>query len=201
MDLLLENVEESMPVILHPAQMTDDEYYNFCRRYDGFRVERMSDGSIVMMTPAGWESGYRNNDLAMQLGMWAKQDGRGKAFDSNTEYLLPDGSALSPDASWVSQEKIEQVPVDQRKKFPTVCPDFVVELPSPSDRLNSAKAKMQQWIKNGVQLGWLIHPDRKQVFIYRPSAEPETLENPHQVLGEPPVAGFVLDLTDIWAGL
>jgi Uma2 family endonuclease len=201
MDLLLENVEESMPVILHPPRMSDDEYYNFCRQYNGFRVERMSDGSIIMMPPAGWESGYRNNDLSMQLGLWAKRDGRGKAFDSNTEYLLPDGSALSPDASWVSQEKIEQVPANQRKKFPRICPDFVVELISPSDRLNSAKTKMQAWIKNGVQLGWLIHPDQKQVFIYRQNAEPEILHAPDQVVGERPVAGFVLDLKDIWAGL
>jgi Uma2 family endonuclease len=201
MNLLLENVEEIMPVILHPPPMTDDEYYDFCQRYDGFRVERMSDGSVVIMPPAGWESGFQNSELSAQLRNWAKQDGRGKAFNSNTEYLLPDGSALSPDASWVSQKKIDQVPTNRRKKFPHICPDFVVELMSPSDRLNSAKAKMRQWIRNGVELGWLIDPHRKQVFLYRPNSEMEILESPSQVTGEGPVAGFVLDLKEIWAGL
>jgi Uma2 family endonuclease len=201
MNLLLENVEESMPVILHPPPMTDDEYYDFCQRYGGFHVERMSDGSVIIMPPAGLESGFRNSEISGQLNTWARLDGRGKAFDSNTEYLLLDGSALSPDASWMSQKKIDQLPADQRKKFPQICPEFVIELMSPSDRLNRAKTKMQQWMRNGVELGWLIEPDRRQVFVYRPNAEAETLENPNQVVGEGPVAGFVLDLKEIWAGL
>ena len=201
MNLLLENVEESMPVILHPPPMTDDEYYDLCRRYEAFRVERMQDGSIVIMSPTGWETGFRNNKLAMRLGHWAEQDGRGQAFDSNTEYLLPDGSALSPDASWVSQNRIDQVSPSERKKFPKLCPEFIVELMSPSDRLADAKDKMQLWIKNGAELGWLIDPERRQVFIYRPGCGPQTLDNPAQVTGVGPVAGFVLDLKDIWAGL
>jgi Uma2 family endonuclease len=201
MDLLLENIEDSMPVILHPPPMTDDEYYDFCQRYDGFRVERMSDGSVVIMPPTGWESGFQNSALSAQLYHWAKQDGRGKAFNSSAEYLLPDGSALLPDASWVSQKKIDQVPATRRKKFPRVCPEFVVELMSPSDCLNTAKAKMQQWMRNGVELGGLIDPERRQVLIYHANSEPETLELPDQVVGEGPVAGFVLDLKDIWAGL
>lgn len=190
-----------MPVILHPPAMTDDQYYDLCQRYEGFRVERMQDGSIVIMSPTGWETGFRNSELSMQLLRWAKEDGRGKAFDSNTEYLLADGSALSPDASWVSQKRIDKVSPSERKKFPKLCPEFVVELMSPNDRLGSAKDKIQLWIKNGAELGWLIDPERRQVVIYRPNCEPTALDDPAQVAGEGPVAGFVLELGDAGGGV
>lgn len=201
MDLVLENVEHSMPIVLHPPPMTDDEFYNFCQRYDGFRIERMADGSVKIMAPTGFESGFRNSDLTAQLQVWAKRDGRGAAFDSNTEFLLPDGSALSPDASWVRWERIQQLSPQQKRKFPRLCPDFVIELMSPSDRLSETKAKMQQWLRNGVELGWLIDPDRRTVTIFRPGAEPRVEVAADRVIGEHPVTGFVLDLKDIWAGL
>ncbi len=201
MNLVLKNVEDSMPVVLHPPAMTDDEFYDFCQRYDGFRVERMSDGSVVIMVPPGLESGFRNSDLTRQLGNWAERDGRGAAFGSNTEFILPDGSALSPDASWVHRDRITQLSSNQKRKFPRLCPDFMIELISPSDRRAQVRRKMQQWIRNGVQLGWLIDPGKRTVTMYRPGAEPETLVNPQHVSGVDPVSGFVLDLTHIWAGL
>jgi Uma2 family endonuclease len=201
MDLILENAEDSMPVILHPPRMTDEQFYDFCQRLDGFRVERMADGSVRIMAPTGFESGFRNSDLTEQLRAWAKRDGRGAAFDSNTEFILPDGSALSPDACWVRWERIRQLSPEQKRKFPRLSPDFVVELMSPSDRPGAAKAKMQQWIANGVELGWLIDPDRKTVTIFRANAEPRVEKEPDRVSGEGPVSGFVLDLKDIWAGL
>ena len=201
MDLVLKDVEDSTPIVLHPPAMTDDGFYDFCQRYDGFRIERMANGSVVIMAPTGFETGFRNSDLARQLGSWAKRDGRGAAFDSNTEYILRDGSALSPDASWVRWERIKQLSAKQKRKFPRLCPDFVVELISPTDRRTQVKSKMQRWIKNGVELGWLIDPDKRAVTIYRPDSEPQTLANPNQVNGEGPVSGFVLDLKNIWAGL
>ena len=190
-----------MPVVLHPPPMTDREYFDFCQRYEGMRIERMADGSIVFMPPAGFETGFRNSRLIQRLSTWAERDKRGVAFDSNTEYILPDSSALSPDASWVSREKIKQLSSKEKRVFPKLCPDFVVEIMSPSDRLRQAQKKMQQWIDNGVLLGWLLDPDRRTVFVYRPNTEPETIVNPERVKGEAPVAGFVLKLQDIWAGL
>lgn len=201
MNLLLKDIEDSMPVVLHPPPMTDDEYFEFCQQYEGVRIERMSDGSVVFMAPAGLETGFRNSRLAQRLGAWAERDGRGCAFDSNTEYILHDGSALSPDASWVFRDKIEQLSSKQKRIFPRLCPDFVIELMSPSDRLRDVKKKMQQWIGNGVRLGWLIDPDRRTVIVYRPETEPETIVDAERVSGEGPVTGFVLELEDIWAGL
>lgn len=201
MDLVLQDVEDSMPVILHPPPMTDDQFYDFCQRYDGFRIERMADGSVRIMAPTGFESGFRNNDLAKQLGAWAEVDARGAAFDSNTEFILPDGSALSPDASWVRWDRIQQLSPQQKRKFPRLCPQFVIELMSPSDRPGEAKTKMQQWMVNGVELGWLIDPDRRTVIIFRPDAEPRIEKEPDEVRGEGPVTGFVLNLKRIWAGL
>jgi Uma2 family endonuclease len=201
MDLLLENVEDIAPVVLHPPPMTDDEFYDFCQRYDGFQVERMADGSVIIMPPTGFETGFRNGDLIRQLSNWADRDGRGAAFDSNTEFILPDGSALSPDASWVHWDRIRQLSSKQKRKFPRLYPDFIVELISPSDRPKRVRSKMQKWIDNGVQLAWLIDPDKRSVSVYRPGSEPQTLSDPDKITGEGPVAGFVLDLASIWAGL
>ena len=181
--------------------MTDDEFYDFCQRYDGFQVERMADGSVIIMPPTGFETGFRNGDLIRQLSNWADRDGRGAAFDSNTEFILPDGSALSPDASWVHWDRIRQLSSKQKRKFPRLCPDFIVELISPSDRPKRVRSKMQKWIDNGVQLAWLIDPDKRSVSVYRPGSEPHTLSDPDKITGEGPVAGFVLDLATIWAGL
>ena len=202
MNLVLEDVEDIAPIVLHPPAMDDDEFYDFCQRFDkGFRVERMADGCVVIMAPSGFESSFRNSKIVMCLGPWAARDGRGAAFDSNTEFLLPDGSAFGPDAAWVAWDRIRKLTRKQKRKFARLCPDFVIELMSPSDRMAQARRKMQLWIENGVLLGWLIDPDRRTVTIYRPGVEPEVLENSDHVAGEGPVAGFVLDLKDIWAGL
>ena len=129
------------------------------------------------------------------------QDGRGRAFDSSTGYLLPSGAAYSPDASWVLQSKIDALSQTARKRLPPLCLDFVVELRSPSDRLAKLKAKMREWIENGAQLAWLPDPDHRTVYIYRPGREPEQQVNPERIAGEGPVARFVLELSRIWAGL
>jgi Uma2 family endonuclease len=163
--------------------MTDDEYYQFCMSNPDVRIERAADGNILIIPRAGFESGHRNLELNRQLGNWALEDGRGRAFNSSVEYILPNGAAYSPDASWVLR------------------PDFVIELMSPSDRLRKAKAKMQDWIVNGVQLGWLLDPDHRTAYIYRPGCKPEQVVNPERLIGEGLVAGFVLELAKVWAGL
>jgi Uma2 family endonuclease len=181
--------------------MTDDQYYQFCTSNPDLRIERTANGDILIIPPAGFESGYRNLELNRQLGNWALEDGRGRAFNSSVEYILPNGAAYSPDASWVLQSGVNALTKEQKRKFPPLCPDFVVELMSPSDRLRKAKAKMQEWIANGVQLGWLLDPDHRTVYIYRPGREPEQVVNPERLIGEGPVAGFVLELAKVWAGL
>jgi Uma2 family endonuclease len=117
------------------------------------------------------------------------------------EYFLPSGAAYSPDASWVLRSRLDKLTRDEKRKFPRLCPDFVVELMSPSDRLSKAKVKMREWIENGAQLGWLLDPDRRTAYIYRPGREPEQLVNPERLTGDGPVTGFVLELPDIWAEL
>src|SRR5207249_9292572 len=138
----------------------DDEYYEFCLANPDLRCERTPQGEIIIVPPAGWESDYQGFEDGAELRTWARRDGRGKAFGSTAEFILPTGAALAPDAAWVSNRRIAQVPKPQRRKFPRVCPEFVIEVMSPSDRLRAAKEKMEEWIRAGVELAWLIHPDK-----------------------------------------
>ena len=201
MQLILNDVESQAPVIVHPPPMTDDEFFDFCQLYPDFRIERTAEGEVIIMPGTGLETSFRNNELSRQLGNWAKEDGRGKAFDSNSEYLLASGAALSPDGSWIDNSRLAILTREQKRKFPRICPDFVVELTSPSDRLSRVQQKMQEWIENGVQLGWLLDADNRTVYIYRPGRECERLAGPLRLEGEGPVAGFVLELESIWASL
>ena len=199
MQVVLNDLEAQSRILIQPERrMTDDEYYEFCQANPDLRIERTAQGEIVIMAPTGGETAYRNLDLSMQLGLWAKQDGRGKACDSNVEFILPNGAARSPDASWVHRSRLASLTREQKRKFPPLCPDFVVELTSPSDRLRNVKAKMREWVENGVQLGWLIDADNRTAYVYRPGQDPEQLAAPDRLAGEGPVEGFILDLAEIW---
>ncbi len=169
MQFVLNGLEAESRVLIQPARrMTEDEYYEFCQANPNLRIECTTDGEIVIMAPPGAETSYRNANLTAQLGNWAKRDGSGRSFDSNVEYILPSGAQLSPDASWVERSRLAAPTREQKRKFPPLCPDFVVELTSPSDRLPQVKAKMQEWMENGAQLGWLLDADRRTAYIYRP---------------------------------
>jgi len=182
--------------------MSDDEYFDFCMANPDVRFERTARGEIIIAPPAGGESDYQNADVIMQLGVWARRDGTGKGFGATTEFILPTGAALSPDAAWVSNNRLSKLTKNQLRKFLPVCPEFVVEVMSPSDRLKPAIEKMQEWMRGGVELAWLIDGDNQIVYIFRAGAsEAETRTGIATVSGEGPVAGFELDLTDIWAGL
>ena len=183
------------------TRLSDDAYLAFCHANPDLRVERTSEGEIVIVPPAGGESSYRNSKVTAQLERWADKDGRGQSFDSSVQFMLPDESALSPDAAWVSNEMLRKLTRQQRKEFLALCPEFVVEVRSPSDRLKSAKEKMELWISNGVQLAWLIDGDAKTVYVYRPTRPVQTYRSILKLAGEGPVAGFVLQLRRIWAGL
>jgi Uma2 family endonuclease len=197
--------EQALPakLTLNPElRMNDDEYYKFCMANPDLRLERTAQGEIVIVPPAGLESDYRNTTVLEQLAPWARRDRRGKAFGASAEFILPTGAALSPDAAWVSNDRISRVPKPNRRKFPRVCPEFVIEVMSPSDRLRAAQEKMGEWIRAGVALAWLIHGDKKTVYVYRASQSgAETRAGIAAIAGEGPVAGFELDLTEIWAGL
>jgi Uma2 family endonuclease len=182
-------------------RMTDDEYFQFCADNPDLRIERSAEGDILIMPPVGGESSFRNSELTVRLGNWARKDGRGRAFDSSVEYFLPSGAAYSPDASWVLRSRLDKLTRDEKRKFPRLCPDFVVELMSPSDRLPKLKAKMCEWMETGAQLGWLLDPDRRTAYIYRLGREPERLLTPERLTGEGPVTGFVLELQEIRAEL
>ena len=180
----------------------DDEFYEFCQAHPNLRIERTARGEIVVMAPAGGESSYRSGEAYGQLRSWARRTGTGKSFDSSAEFILPDRSALAPDAAWVSKASLSKLSLRDRKKFLKLVPEFVMEVMSPTDRLPAAKNKMELWRRNGVALGWLIDGDAKCVYVYRRGQnKSEKISGALSIFGEGPVAGFELDLTDIWAGL
>ena len=179
-------------------QMNDEQFFEFCQANRDLRIERNSQGEIIIMPPTGWETGDKNAEITTQLRNWTKKDGRGKSADSSAGYKMPNGAIMSPDASWVSKERLEKISLNKRRKFLPLAPDFVIELRSESDSLAKLKDKMQEYIENGVSLGWLIDPIERRVYVYRPNAEVETLENPTEISGEPLLKGFMLDLRDIW---
>lgn len=179
-------------------KMSQDEFWEFCRKNPKLNAELTKEGDVIIMPPTGWETSDRNSELNLQLRFWAKKDGRGKVSDSNGGFIMPNGAICSPDSAWVLKSRLDELPKESLEKFLPLCPDFVVEITSPSDSLKITQEKMLEYIENGAKLGWLIHTKTKQVFIYQPNKEIEILENPTKVSGEPLLTGFELDLTEIW---
>ena len=189
------------PVILNPRQapMTDDEFVAFCQQYEDCSVECTAEGEIIIMPPNYSRTGKRNSRITAQLVIWADKDGRGEVYDPSSGFRLPNGARRSPDASWIRKDRVAALPREQQEGFYHLCPDFVIELRSSTDRISRLKAKMEEYIANGAELGWLIDPKERTVWIYRPGCAAECIVNPERIAGEGPVAGFVLELADIWA--
>lgn len=179
-------------------EMSADSFFDFCQLNSHLRIERTATGKLIIMSPAGSETGNRNFKLIQQLANWTDRDGSGIGFDSSAGFALPNGSTRSPDASWIKLTKWNSLSAQQKTKFAPICPDFVVELRSPSDNLKMLQDKMQEYIDNGVSLGWLIDRTTRQVYIYTPDSEVKSLDNPQTISGEPILSGFVLDLAKIW---
>jgi Uma2 family endonuclease len=179
--------------------LTDDQFFEFCvlnRKL--LRIERTAEGEILIMSPTGGRGSNQNLWITMQLALWAESDGTGVAFDSNGGFTLPNNAMRSPDAAWVDRRRLAPLTAEEKGKFLPLCPDFVVELRSPSDRLADLKQKMEEYISNGALLGWLIEPFERQVFVYRPNQPIQQLDQPASVDAGPELPGFVLDLTKIW---
>jgi Uma2 family endonuclease len=178
--------------------MTDEELMRFCAANEVVRVEREASGEILVMTPAGSKTSKMNMRIARLLDEWAEADGRGVTFDSNGGFTLPDGSMRAADAAWIALERWESLSEEDQARFAPLCPDFVIELRSQSDRLVDLQAKMERWIANGAQLAWLVDPLELSVAIYRSGEEPEVLDHPTSVRGSGPVVGFELVMARIW---
>lgn len=181
--------------------LTDEQFYQLCLANEDWKLELTADGELTIMPPTGGETGIKNSDLNAQLVVWNRQTKLGFVFDSSTLFRLPGGAKRSPDASWVIRERWEALPREERQRFPPLCPDFVIELRSETDNLDKLRSKMQDYLINGLRLGWLIDPQTSLIEIYRPNQEVETLISTNQVppilSGESVLPEFVLDLASI----
>ena len=180
------------------APMTRDEFYAFCLANRDLRIERTATGEVIVMPPAFSDTGNRNFNLAAHLWVWTEKDGTGLGFDSSAGFTLPNGATRSPDAAWIKTERWDALTEEEKASFAPICPDFVIELRSASDTLKGLKAKMEEYIENGVLLGWLIDRKNRTVYIYRPDRDPEILANPDRVSGDPELPGFSLPMAKIW---
>jgi Uma2 family endonuclease len=184
---------------LPPAlKLTDEQFEKLALANRDIRLELTAQGELMIMPPTGGETGNRNFELYLDLGNWNRQTRLGKAFDSSTGFQLPNGAKRSPDLSWITLEKWTSLSAEQRKKFLPLCPDFAVELVSESDDLEDTRKKMQEYLDNGLRLGWLIVPRTQDVEIYRPSQDVEGLQSPSALSGEFVLPGLVVDLQPIW---
>lgn len=177
--------------------LTDEQFFQLCQNNRDLKFERTADGDLIIMVPTGSETSKRNFDLAVQLGIWNRKTGLGVAFDSSGGFRLPNGADRSPDASWVRRGQWDALTTEQKEKFAPLCPDFVVEIRSPSDALAKLQEKMREYIDNGAKLGWLLDRKNQQVEIYRPNQEVEILQSPKTLSGEDVLPGFILDLSEI----
>ncbi|HWZ21896.1 MAG TPA: Uma2 family endonuclease [Cytophagaceae bacterium] len=178
--------------------MSEDEFFRFCQDNDFLKFERTADKQIIVMTPTGTDSGIKNSDINFQLTLWNKEYKLGYVFDSSSGFTLPNSAVRSPDASWIKKERYDALDKEDVQKFGHICPDFVIELVSKSDRISDLKLKMEEWITNGCKLGWLIDPKEEKVYIYKPLKEVITVEGFDQKLsGEDVLPDFVLELKSL----
>jgi Uma2 family endonuclease len=178
--------------------LSDDAFWTFCQRNPDLRVEQTPNGTLLLMPPTGGSSGTRNLSIARYLDEWIEKEGGGFGFDSSTMFRLPNGAHRSPDAAWVQRERYRALTPEERDGFVPLAPDFVVELRSPSDNRPTLQDKMNEYIRAGVRLGWLIDPQTETVTIYHADGTNETLDQPETITAKAVVSGFSLPLQRIW---
>lgn len=176
-------------------ELTHEQFYELCMANKDVAMERSPEGELIIMPPVGGGSGYREARLIAKLFNWHEQTGLGMVFSSSTVFKLPGGGDRSPDAAWVSQARWDALTPEEQEKFPPLCPDFVIELRSKSDRLGPLQAKMQEYLESGLKLGWLINPQDQSVEIYRSGKDVEVIKTPTHLLGEDVLSGFELEIT------
>lgn len=178
--------------------LTGEEFVQLCRDNRDMRMELTSKGELILMPPTGSKTGLRNARVTQRLSAWAEADGSGFCFDSSTGFTLPNGARRSPDAAWVRRERWEALTEEEQEGFAPLCPDFVIELRSRSDNVPPLESKMVEYIANGTSMAWMLDQLRMRVYIYRADQQPEVLEDPKTIAGDPLLPGFVLNLREIW---
>ena len=190
----MESIRVHLPEDL---RMNDDEFTRFCQDNPDLKFERRKNGDIVFGANTGGETGNKNFEISADFAIWNRQTKFGKFFDSSTAFRLSDTSIMSPDVSAIAQDRWDSLTPEQRRKIVPLCPDFVLELKSPNDRMKDAKEEMDDWMANGCRLGWLIAPDEQKTYIYRPDQEPREISGLGQLSGETILQCFTLDLTTL----
>lgn len=179
-------------------KLSDTEFYDFCQLNKDWRIEQTSTGDLIIMPGTGGHTGWLNAQLTFELTGWAKRNDSGRVFDSSTIFTLPNGAKRSPDVSWIRNDRWNALTMVEQERFPPLCPEFVIELRSRTDLLSDLHLKMEEYRVSGAELGWLIDPIDRRVYVYRQDTEVELLEDPKSISGEPLLPGFALDLAAIW---
>jgi len=184
---------------LEPAiALNDGQFFSLCQQNPDLKIERSPQGELIIMPPTGGETGRKNAELIADFIIWNRQTKLGVVFDSSTCFRLPNGGDRSPDVAWVKKDRWNALTLEQQTKFPPLCPDFALELLSPSDNLATTQAKMREYQASGLQLGWLLNPQDQQVEIYRPNQSIEILSKPKELSGEIILANFILNISWFW---
>lgn len=190
----METILQFQPVL----DLSDEDFYAFCQLNRDMQIERNAKGEVIVASPTGGDTGDRNAEITMQLRLWAKQNGTGTSYDSSSGFRLPNGAVRSPDASWIEHARLAGLNAEDRRKFIPLCPDFLIELRSETDSLDTLKEKMQEYLDNGLRLGWLIDPYERKVYVYRAGLSVDVLEAPALISGESVLPEFMLDMDEIW---
>lgn len=186
----------TVPVVLNlqSVKLTDEQFYQLCQDNRDLQLERDAKGALIIMPPVGGISGNREAGLIAEVEIWNRRTQLGKVFSSSTIFRLPKGGDRSPDVAWVKIDHWNALMPEQQERFPPLCPDFVIELRSRTDSLELLQQKMQEYLHNGLQLGWLINPQDEQVEIYRSNQDKQVLAFPVELSGELVLPGFMLGL-------
>jgi Uma2 family endonuclease len=192
------NTPDSLMLNVKSVNLTDEQFYRLCGDNPELRFELTAQKELLIMSPTGSKTGWRNAKITHRLATWSEQDGTGVYFDSSAGFTLPNGAKRSPDGAWVRREVWEALTDEQQDRYAPICPDFAIELRSPTDTLSDLQEKLKEYIENGTQLGWLFDPKNKRAYIYRPNQPPELLEDSSSMSGDPVLPRFVFDPREIW---
>ncbi len=188
---------ERLVLNFRAVNITPDQFLHLCSDNRDLRMELTAEGELIIMPPTWSMTGWRNSKLNQLLANWSDVEGSGLVFDSSSGFTLPNGAVRSPDAAWVPLTRWRALTDEDRIGFALICPNFVIELRSSSDRLSDLQAKMEEYLDNGARLGWLIDAQEQSVYVYRPGQEVKLLDTPESISGDSVLQGFVLDLTAI----